>query len=127
MSAYNTFSTARGTEPDPATLLAQLRAALDPTVGVQHPVPGPAYVLKKATAWTGPQITAAQNVLDTSPAATPQLAAQTYIDNMPMELKAILLTIIDQLNVVRANLPTPLGAITPTQAVAAARTKAGTL
>jgi hypothetical protein len=122
MSAYNTFTTARGTEADPATLLAQLRA-LDATAGVQH-FPGPTYTLKKATAWTGPQITAAQNVLDTAPATTPQLTAQTVIDNMPIETKAICLALIDQLNVIRNLLPLPLGAITPAAAIAAIRVKA---
>lgn len=125
MAAYQTFTSARATEPDPTSLLASVRA-LDATAGVQH-TPGPTYVIKKATAWTGPQITAAQNAIDTAPAASAQLAAQAEIDNWPISLRAEALAIIDQLNIIRAALPVPLGPITPAQAIAAIRTKAGTL
>jgi hypothetical protein len=69
---YQTFTSARATEPDPASLFAQLRA-LDATAGLQHQ-PGPLYVVKKATAWTAPHIAAAQNAIDTAPASSPQLA-----------------------------------------------------
>ena len=68
---YQAFTSARTTEPDPTSLLAQLRA-LDPTAGVQHQ-PGPSYIIKKNTAWTAPQITAAQNAIDTAPASSPLL------------------------------------------------------
>jgi hypothetical protein len=125
MSSYQTFTAARVTEPDLSTLLVQLRA-LDATAGVQHSA-GATYIIKKATAWTGPQITAAQNVLDTAPVSTPQLTAQAVIDGMPIETKAIILALIDQLNVIRAALPSPLGAITPAAAIAAVRAKALTL
>jgi hypothetical protein len=125
MASYQSFTSARATEPDPATLLANLRA-LDASAGVQHLL-GPTYVIKKATAWTAPQISAAQNAIDTAPAATPQLAAQTEIDNWSIVQKAFALALIDQLNIIRAALPTPLSAITPTQAIAAIRNKAGTL
>jgi len=125
MSAYQTFTSSRGTEPDAAALLANLRA-LDATVGVQH-VPGPSYVLKKATAWTAPQMAAAQTVIDTAPASTPQLSAQAAVDSLPIFERAIILALIDQLNVIRAALPVPLGAITPAQAISAIRAKAGAL
>jgi hypothetical protein len=126
MAAYQTFTTSRGTEPDSASLLAQLRA-LDASAGVQH-LPGTStYVVKKATAWTAPQITAAQNVIDAAPPVTPQLAAQAAIDNVDLVTKAIVLALIDQLNTIRAALPTPLAAITPAQALAAIRAKAGLL
>lgn len=125
MSSYQTFTTARLTEPDPTSLLAQLRA-LDVTAGVMHNPGGP-YTIKKATAWTAPQITAAQNVIDTAPASTPQLTAQAEVDSWSITTRALLLALIDQINVLRAALPTPLAAITPAQALAAMRTKAGTL
>lgn len=121
--ADQVFTSARATEPDRATLLAQLRA-LDATAGVQHD-PGPTYRVKKATAWTGPQITAAQNVIDTAPAATPALTAQSMIDTMPIFEKAIILTLIDELNTLRAL--HSLAPRTVAQAIAAVRTKAGTL
>jgi hypothetical protein len=68
MSAYQTFTAARTTEPDAASLLASLRT-LDATAGVQH-TSGATYVIKKSTAWTAPQITAAQNAIETAPETT---------------------------------------------------------
>jgi hypothetical protein len=64
--------------------------------------------------------TAAQGVQD-------QLDGQAQIDAIPIATKAIVLALIDQLNVIRAALPTPLNPITPAQAIAAIRSKAGTL
>ncbi len=126
MAFYQTFTTVRTTEPDPASLLTQLRS-LDATVGIQH-VPGTSvYTLKKATTWTAPQMNVAQNALEAAVAMSPELSAQSAIDSWPIELKALVLTLIDQLNTIRAALPVPLGAITPAQALAAVRTKAGTL
>lgn len=126
MAAYQAFTTARGTEPDPASLLAQLRA-LDATAGVQHQAGTNAYTIKKATTWTAPQIAAAQTVLETAPVTSPQLTAQAFVDSMPIMTQAIVLALIDQLNVIRAALPVPLSAITPAQAIAAIRAKAGAL
>lgn len=125
MSFYQAFTSARATEPDPGSLLAQLRA-LDATAGVQHD-PGPNYVIKKNSAWLPGHITAAQNVIDTAPAVTAQLLAQNEIDHWPVATKALVLALIDQLNVIRAALPTPLPPITPAQAIQAIRNKAGTL
>lgn len=122
---YQTFTSSRVTEPDLPSLLAQLRA-LDSSAGIQHDL-GAAYRVKKATSWTGPQIAAVQTVIDSAPAASPALAAQSQIDEMPIATKALLLALIDQLNTIRAALPQPLGAITPAQAIAAVRTKAGSL
>lgn len=124
MAAYQSFSSARASEPDPSSLLAQLKA-LDPSAGVQHPVGSSTFVVKKETPWTAPQIAAAQNVIDTAPAATPELAAQAWVDQMPLHEKAILLTLLDQINVLRAR--AGLAAITPAQAIQAVRDKAGTL
>lgn len=123
---YKPFVSLRLTEPDYSTLIANLKA-LDASVGVSHLFGTNAYTLKKATDWTPGQIAAAQNVLDTSPATSPQLSAQSTIDNWPIELKALVLALIDQLNVIRAALPVPLAPITPAQALAAVRAKAGTL
>jgi len=126
VSAYQAFSVTRTTEPDPATLLANLRA-LDATAGYQH-MPGSAtYSLKKATAWLPAHVTAARNVLETSPAATPQFAAQADVDSFPIATRALVLALIDQLNVLRAALPAPLPPITPAAALAAIHAKAATL
>lgn len=145
---YHQFTANRATEADPATLFSQLRA-LDATAGIQHDPGTQTYVLKKLTDWTSGQITAAQNVLDTAPATSPELTAQALIDAMPVFEKAILLTIIDELNILRdwimsfkaataaatslANLQTRVAALsnmpdrTPAQAIQAVRDKAGTL
>jgi hypothetical protein len=134
---YQAFTVLRGTQPDPSSLLAQLRA-LDATAGVQH-LPGTnAYTLKKATAWTGPQINAAQNVLETAPTATPELSAQAEIDAVGIALLALALMLLDEVNVLRTEINTLRAAVsppltpalpqrTPAQARAAWRTKAGTL
>ena len=104
MSAYQSFTVARATEPDPATLQVQLRA-LDGSAGVQH-VPGSSvYVVKKATAWTAPQIAAAAAVLEAAPVLSGQLLAQAAVDTWPIEILALVLALIDQLNVIRAALP----------------------
>lgn len=108
---YQAFSTARTTEPDPASLLASLRA-LDATAGVQH-TSGPQYVIKKATAWTAPQIAAAQTVIDTAPAATPQLAFQAAVDAFtPLDL-AVMRVLLDEVNVLRTELNTLRAAVSP--------------
>jgi hypothetical protein len=56
-----------------------------------------------------------------------QQDAQIQVDAIPLVTKAIVLALIDALNVVRAGLPTPLPPITPAQALAAIRQKAGQL
>lgn len=126
MPDYHTFTSARLTEPDRASLLAQARA-IDPTSGVRHIIGSNTYVVKKATVWTAPQITAAQNVIDTAPAASAQLSAQSEVDTMSIFEKAIILTILDQFNLVRSKLSPPLAAITVQQMIQAVRDKAGTL
>jgi hypothetical protein len=89
--------------------------------------------VKFQAAATAPQRTQAQTILDTvaidvaALAAQDQIDAQAFIDGLPIWAKALVLALIDQLNVIRAALPSPLGAITPAQAIAAIRAKAGTL
>lgn len=52
-------------------------------------------------------------------------SAQIVITNWPIETRAMLLTLLDQLNVIRQALPAPLPVITPATALAAVATKAG--
>lgn len=56
-----------------------------------------------------------------------QTNVKAYIDALPLVEKAIDLTILDQVNFIRARLPTPLGAITVPQWIAAVKAKVDTL
>ena len=127
MPAYANFSTARLTLPDPVALAAAVKTATsDPTAVLGGG--GAVWRGKKAANWTPAEIAAVQTILDTTPAVTPQLAAQRAIDSFPIEYRALVLALIDQLNVIRNLLvPPKTPDITPTQAIAAIRTKAGTL
>lgn len=130
MPDYHTFTSGRTTVPNVITLIAALRTALsDTTVGILRfeGVNGPTYRAKKATPWTSPQIATAQSTLDTAAVDTPQLQAQQVIDAMPIFEKAIVLTILDQFNLVRSKLVPPLPPITVQQMIDAIRVKAGTL
>lgn len=124
---YHAFSAARTTTPDPAQLLTQLRVA-DPTIGV---APWPDSLgriqVKKNSTWTAPQITAARDVIETAPAVTPQSLAQALIDRYPIEWRALALTLVDQINVLRTHPAIGLAAVTPQQALTAIRNKAATL
>ncbi len=120
------FTSSRTTTPDFGTVLRQLRV-IEATAGVWYTPGVPEYLVTVNAALTPTQITAVQNVIDTCVAASPELSAQTEIDNWPIMFKAFALALIDQLNVIRAKLPTPLAAITPAQALAAIRAKAGNL
>jgi len=126
MAAYQTFTSTRFTEPDLPTLVAQLRA-VDTTIGIGPRLGGGPFVVKKTTAWTTQQITAAQTVIDTAPATSDQLTAQALIDAMPIYDRARDAVIVDQFNVIRARLPTPLPDITAQQVITAIRNKAGQL
>lgn len=86
-----------------------------------------------AAAATPAQRTAGANILQSAAVdANAELSysrkvAQMDVDNFPLQTRAIILALIDQLNVIRAALPTPKPDITPAQALAAVRAKAGTL
>lgn len=126
MADHHSFTSPRTTQPDLPSLLAALRAQ-DPTAGIQHEPGAPTYVIKKNTPWTAPQIAFAQNAIDAAPASSPQLTAQAQIDAWPIAQKALVLALIDQLNVLGARVTPPIAAITPAQAIAAIRDKAATL
>ena len=112
-----------------------LKAAGIPIDGVSlgDPENRTTWTVQFQAAATAQQRTQAQTILNTvavdaaAQATQDQLDAQAFVDTMPIWAKALALAIIDQLNVIRAALPNPLPAITPTQAIAAVRAKAGTL
>lgn len=112
---------------DSAAMTAAIRAALnDPSASLGCPDGATVYA-KKATDWSASDIAAAQQAIAAAPTVTPQLSAQRAIDVYPIELKALLLALIDQINVIRAALPSAKAAITPAQALQAVRDKAATL
>jgi hypothetical protein len=126
MSSYATFTTTRTTTPDSVALRAAVQTATgDPTAAIF--TTGAGWTGKKAQPWSAGDLSATQTALDTTAATTAALTNQQIVDAMPMVLKAVALTLVDQLNVIRAALPVPLGAITVPQAIAAIRAKAGTL
>jgi hypothetical protein len=126
MSSYASFTTARTTTPDPVALRTAVQAATGDATATLFNL-GDGWHGKKAAPWSAGDLSATQTALDTTAALTPALSQQQMVDAMPVVWKAIALALIDQLNVIRAGLPVPLGAITPAQAIAAIRAKAGTL
>lgn len=127
MATHLTFPVSRPTPPDTAAMTAAIQAALnDPSAMLGTP-DGLTVYAKKATDWTPAQIAQAQQVIANAPALTPQVTAQRTVDRFPIEYRALILALVDALNVVRAKLPTPLPPITPSAALQAIRDKAGTL
>lgn len=121
------FTSQRGTTPDAVALTASVRVAVGDPAAVVIPRGAAAWSVKKAKPWTAPDVSAVQSAIDTAPTLTAQIAAQRTVDAWPIEYKALVLALIDALNVVRSKLPTPLPAITPAQAIQAIRDKAGAL
>jgi hypothetical protein len=122
----------RPTPPDRNALLTALRVSLPDVAGIRvsdQPLVLVAgtILVDKATPWLPADIAAAQTAIDAAANATPQLDAQHDVDNWDIEMKALVLALIDALNVIRANLPVPLPPITPAQAIAAIRAKAALL
>jgi hypothetical protein len=127
MAFPRTFTAVRANAPHWPSVLNTLRQT-DPAVGGSVALGDPMSVtLDKDTDWTPQQVSGTQNAINSAPADTQQLRAQFDVDSWPVVTKALVLALIDQLNTIRAALPTPLPAITPAQAIAAIRTKAGTL
>jgi hypothetical protein len=122
-------------EKIPALVDQALRAAGIPIVGVtiNDPANRGTWRVTFDPSATPAQITQGNALLATVAIdatglhAQDQKDAQGEIDAIPIVTKAIVLALVDQLNVIRAALPTPLAPITPAQAIAAIRAKAGTL
>lgn len=127
MPHYLRLTTIRTTRPDPQALIAGIRTATgDPTaVLITHD--GATAIGKKASDWAAPQIAAAQTLLDTAPTWTAQLAAQQAVDRFPIEYRALILALVDAINVLRTHPAIGLPAVTPAAALQAIRAKAGTL
>lgn len=127
MAEYRRFTRQAAGNPDQVALLAAVRAACgDGNAGCGF-IDARTVQVKKADAWTAQQISATQAAVETCPSITPQRLAQNEIDSWPIATKALVLALIDQINVLRAGLPSPLPPVTVQQALAAIRNKAATL
>ena len=118
----------RATEPDLPALADAIRAHL---TAAGHPAfylawTGSSVVLE-ATSLDGVTDQTVQAAVDAAPAPCELLTVKRYVDQMPLAERANFLTILDQINFIRSKLPTPLGAITPEQYVAAVKAKAESL
>jgi hypothetical protein len=125
MADYTTITVVRP-EPDPAQLLVALRQ-IDTTIGVVHDAGSFDYRLKKNTSWLAGDVSQATSAIVNVPNATAQSLAQARVDKWPLELEGLLLTLLDQINVIRSKLSPPLSAITPAQALQAVKDKISTL
>jgi hypothetical protein len=117
-----TFTRAGG-DPD----FGALATAIRPTISDPFYLGNSANTVTvvKPSVWTAPQITAVQASVTAAPAQTPQTDAQNEIDSMRIFEKAILLTINDELNLLRT--ATALATKTPAQMAALVRARAATL
>ena len=131
MADYVDITTTRTTQPDAVAVLAAIKTATgDPTASLVQSRPG-VWRGKKATPWSQAHHDAAQNIVDTTAALTPQQIAQRIVDGWPIEYRALVLALIDETNRLRAALRglgvAGLPDVTPAQALTAIRTKAGAL
>lgn len=120
--AAHTFTANRADQPHWPSVLATLRGQ-DATAGLMPD--GMTATVDKATDWTLAQVAAVQNVIDTAPSDTPQIDAQFQVDQISLFDKALVLTLLDQINVLRAK--AGLATVSVADAIAALRAKAGTL
>lgn len=116
--------------PDIVAVRAALQTALaDPTATIYlvEPFNPHRYGVETAAPLDAGTAASIQSALDTGAVYSTARQAQDHIDTWPVEFRALLFALLDQLNTIRAALPVPLGAITMPQALAVVRAKAGTL
>lgn len=111
MPAYALFTTARVLDQD--AVLAAIKVALTDPAAVLLWAGGNQWRGKKPTDWSDADLAAAQAVLDTVAASTPQLVAQHEIDRIPIATKALALILLDEINVLRTEVNTLRAAATP--------------
>jgi hypothetical protein len=119
MAFYEAFVMARP-EADETSLVRQLRQ-VEPTIGVQHAPGSDRYVLKKNTPWSSGERTTALAILRAAPDASPRLHAQAELDQLRLVFRAVVLTLLDEINLLRQR--AGLSARTPQQAWQAIRDK----
>lgn len=121
---YQKFVATRTTEPHLPSLQKQLQAN-DASAVLAH-LPGTKdYTIKKSSAWTQQQITGTLNIINNAVTITNQLNAQDEIDNLRIAIEAIIFSLVDEVNILRA-----LHSLPPRTyqgAIQTIRDKAGTL
>lgn len=120
---YTTLNVNRPTEPDLNELVKNLKT-IESSIGLALHV-GISYKLKKNTVWTPSEITQATNVIQNSSEVSERLTAQQIIDSLSIVDRAIILVLIDEINILRQ--AAGMQPRTPAQAIMAIRNKAGTL
>src|SRR3954469_22378101 len=102
MPEFAFFQTTRQTLADPASLIANVRAAVnDVTADIFANDPSH-YIATKVTPWLPADLATCQGLVDTCQSATPQSLVKAYLDNQTLVEKAIDLTILDQVNLIRS-------------------------
>jgi hypothetical protein len=127
MPEFSFFQTTRTTMADPVTLVANVRAAVSDATADCFANDPTHYIATKATPWLPADVAACQSVIDACPTATPQSLVKAYLDAQPLVERARDLTILDQVNLIRSKLPTPLVAITVAQWINAVKAKVDAL
>lgn len=102
MASYADLTVTRTTQPDLVALNATVKTMTSDATAVVTKLTDTVWRGKKANLWTPAEITAVQSAIDAATVLTPQLAAQRAIDSFPIEYKALVLALIDALNVIRA-------------------------
>lgn len=121
---YLELTAVRTTIPDIGTIARNVKSTIGNDCSA-YSEDGIHFKFKKNTNFTAADITNLQSIINTAPSTNPQLTAQNIIDNMPIFEKAILLTLLDEINILRTNLG--LAPRTVQQAITAVRNKAATL
>lgn len=127
MALFKQIFTRVGAAPDVGALANAIRPTIGDPFYLTPIVAGGVVTIAvdKPTAWSGPDITAVQSAVTAAAVATAQTEAQNAIDNMTIFDKAVLLTINDELNLLRT--ATATATKTPAQMAALVRAKAATL
>jgi hypothetical protein len=121
-------SVSRATAPHLPTLNTTLTPLLAVAgAGGFHTRYDGAHVVIEQGTFAGVNTAAVDAAVAAAPVATDELDAQCWVDAMPITDKAVLLTLLDEINTIRTNPALGLAARAVPQAIGAVRTKAGTL
>jgi hypothetical protein len=126
--AMQSRSFPRSTAPDMTVLANSLRPLLTVAdAGSFHLRTEPDAVIVEQASFSGVDLAAVQTAVNAAPVATPQSQAKANIDQWPVELKALFLLLVDEINRLRTDPSRTFPAITYQQAWNAVKAKADTL